>query len=65
MSDDTVSDDTGAEDGSPPLPAAVRQRVVGLAADALGRLAADEVPPALRQVARFTPTRRAKAGGWV
>jgi predicted RNA-binding protein with PIN domain len=63
LSDDTVSDDTGAEDGSPPLPAAVRQRVVGLAADALGRLAADEVPPALRQVARFTPTRRAKAGG--
>jgi predicted RNA-binding protein with PIN domain len=49
-------------DAVPPLPAAVRQRVVAVAADALGRMAADEVPATLRQVARFTPARRAKAG---
>ncbi len=47
---------------TPALPAAVRQRVVAIAADALGRLPADQVPPALLQVARFTPARRAKAG---
>lgn len=44
------------------LPDAVRRIVVGLAADALGGLAAEDVPPALRQVARFVPTRRARAG---
>jgi predicted RNA-binding protein with PIN domain len=45
------------------LPEAVRVRVVALAADALGRLAPDEVPAALRAVARFTPAKRAKLGG--
>ncbi len=37
------------------LPGRVRQRVVALAADALGRLPADQVPAPLRAVARFAP----------
>ncbi len=44
------------------LPPAVRQRVVAWAADALGRLPADQVPTPLRAVSRFAPARRAKAG---
>ncbi|HKA68345.1 MAG TPA: NYN domain-containing protein [Actinomycetes bacterium] len=40
------------------LPEPLRQRVVALAADALGALPADEVPSALRQFARFAPQRR-------
>ncbi len=45
-----------------PLPPAVRQRVVSYAAQALGTLAADEVPAQLKAVARFTPTKRARMG---
>jgi predicted RNA-binding protein with PIN domain len=44
----------------PPLPPEVRGRVVGLAAEALGALPPEEVPPALRAFARFTPARRAR-----
>ncbi|HKE53096.1 MAG TPA: NYN domain-containing protein, partial [Actinomycetes bacterium] len=40
------------------LPEPVRQRVVALAADALGALPIDEVPSSLRQFARFAPQRR-------
>jgi predicted RNA-binding protein with PIN domain len=47
------------------LPETVRMRVVALAAEALGRLPADEVPAALRAVARFTPAKRAKLGSTV
>ena len=46
----------------PALPAPVRARVVGLAADVLGGLPAAEVPAALRAVARFTPAKRARLG---
>ena len=42
------------------LPGAVRQRVLSLAADALGRMPADEVPAPLRAAARFTPAKRAR-----
>jgi hypothetical protein len=42
------------------LPEAVRLRVVSLAAERLGQLAADEVPASLRQFARFTPSKRAR-----
>lgn len=42
------------------LPEPVRQRVVSLAADTLGRLAPDETPGPLRAAARFTPTKRAR-----
>ena len=49
--------------GNPPtfvLPEAVRQRVVALAADALGALRPDEIPATLRAIARFAAPRRAK-----
>jgi len=42
------------------LPEPVRQRVLALAADALGRLPAAEVPPSLRPAARFTAAKRAR-----
>ena len=44
----------------PVLPAPVRQRVIALAADTLGRIRPDEVPPVLRAAARFTPAKRAR-----
>jgi predicted RNA-binding protein with PIN domain len=47
----------------PVLPDAVRQRVVTLAAAALTGLPVDELPLALRRVARFAPNRRARLGG--
>jgi predicted RNA-binding protein with PIN domain len=40
----------------------VRQRLVAVAAEVLGRLPVDEVPPALRGIARFTPAKRARLG---
>nr|WP_180218135.1 NYN domain-containing protein [Streptomyces albus] len=46
-----------------PLPQRVRRRVVALTSDALGGLTIAELPPPLRQYARFTPQRRAKFGG--
>jgi predicted RNA-binding protein with PIN domain len=42
------------------LPEAVRARVLALAAAALGRLPAEEVPASLRAAARFTPTKRVR-----
>jgi predicted RNA-binding protein with PIN domain len=47
----------------PPLPDAVRQRVIGLAAEVLGSLPPEQIPGPLRRVARFAPSRRAKLGG--
>lgn len=47
----------------PTLPAAVEQRVVALAAEALGELASAHVPPTLRRVAGFAPARRARLAG--
>jgi predicted RNA-binding protein with PIN domain len=47
----------------PTLPEQVRQRVIALAAGALGGLPADELPVPLRRVARFAPNRRARLGG--
>ncbi|MEV6673226.1 NYN domain-containing protein [Streptomyces sp. NPDC051162] len=46
-----------------PLPEGVRRRVVNLVAEAFGGLTVTELPPALRQYARFTPSRRAKFAG--
>ncbi len=51
---------TGAEDTALLEPA--RLQVIGLAAEVLGRLPADEVPPALRAIARFAPAKRARLG---
>src|SRR3954451_22914620 len=47
----------------PTLPEPVRQRVTALAAAALPGLPGDEIPMALRRVARFAPNRRARLGG--
>lgn len=46
-----------------PLPEGVRRRVVALTAESFGALTLSELPPPLRQYARFTPTRRAKFAG--
>ncbi|MGY1435162.1 RNA-binding protein [Streptomyces reniochalinae] len=46
-----------------PLPERVRRRVVAFTGDALGGLTVAELPPPLRQYARFTPQRRVKFGG--
>ncbi|MFG2140717.1 NYN domain-containing protein [Streptomyces sp. NPDC048650] len=46
-----------------PLPEGVRRRVVALTAESFGALTVSELPPPLRQYARFTPTRRAKFAG--
>jgi hypothetical protein len=63
-----VSREQGPTSDSPPdidpdpqlLPAAVRVRVLALAAEALGALPAEDLPSGLRTFARFTPARRAK-----
>lgn len=46
-----------------PLPEGVRRRVVAIVSAGFGGLTVGELPPALRQYARFTPTRRAKFAG--
>jgi len=40
-----------------------RQQVIELAAEVLGRLAAEDVPAPLRAIARFAPAKRARLGG--
>lgn len=40
----------------------VRQRLIAVASEVLGRLSAEEIPSALRGIARFTPARRARLG---
>jgi predicted RNA-binding protein with PIN domain len=52
-----------ADTPEPLLPEPVRQRVTGLTAAALPAMPADEVPIALRRVAKFAPNRRARLGG--
>jgi predicted RNA-binding protein with PIN domain len=46
-----------------PLPDVVRTRVIALAADSLGAMPPDQLPPALKRVASFAPGRRAKLAG--
>jgi predicted RNA-binding protein with PIN domain len=43
------------------LPDSVRQRVVEIASDAIGKLATSEIPVPLRPFAKFAPAKRAKA----
>lgn len=45
------------------LPEAVRARVVGMAAEALGKMTPDQLPASLRRVATFAPARRARLAG--
>ncbi len=48
---------------APSLSEPVHARVVALAAEALGRLAPEHLPPALKRVASFAPARRARLAG--
>ncbi|MEV6599368.1 NYN domain-containing protein [Actinoplanes sp. NPDC051346] len=58
---DAGSGDAGAPE--PVLPEPVRQRITTLTAAALPGMPAEEIPVALRRVARFAPNRRARLGG--
>lgn len=62
IADDDLDEAVGSL-GEPALSAPVRQRVVALAAAAMGGLPTDEVPIPLRRVAKFAPNRRARLGG--
>jgi predicted RNA-binding protein with PIN domain len=58
------SAESGVDEGGPSaLPEAVRARVAVLAAQALGQLAVEHLPPALKKVAAFAPARRARLAG--
>ena len=50
-------------EAAPHLPEAVRARVLGLAAEALGKLAPEHLPASLKRVASFAPARRARLAG--
>jgi predicted RNA-binding protein with PIN domain len=51
---------TAASSAATTLPEPVRQRVLNLAAQALGQLPATDIPPPLRRFASFAPGKRAK-----
>src|SRR3954468_21781842 len=55
--------DGAAEVLDRPLPDGVRRRVVHIVSEGFGGLTVGELPPQLRQYARFTPNRRAKFAG--
>ncbi|OQD54758.1 NYN domain-containing protein [Streptomyces phaeoluteigriseus] len=55
--------DGAAEVLDRPLPDGVRRRVVQIVSDGFGGLTVAELPPQLRQYARFAPNRRAKFAG--
>ncbi|MEU2558078.1 NYN domain-containing protein [Streptomyces longispororuber] len=56
-------EDGAAEVLDRPLPDGVRRAVVQIVSDGFGGLTVTELPPQLRQYARFTPTRRVKFAG--
>ncbi len=61
--DPAASGPDGAAAGSgAALDPPVRAQLMTLASDVLGRLPADEVPAALRPIARFTPAKRQRLG---
>jgi predicted RNA-binding protein with PIN domain len=55
-----AEESTATEEPPPSLSEPVRTRVVAIAADALGRVAPENLPPALKRVAAFAPARRAR-----
>ncbi|MFF0088763.1 NYN domain-containing protein [Streptomyces canus] len=55
--------DGAAEVLDRPLPDGVRRRVVHIVSEGFGGLTVGELPPQLRQYARFAPNRRAKFAG--
>ncbi|MEI5100112.1 NYN domain-containing protein [Streptomyces sp. PmtG] len=56
-------EDGAAEVLDRPLPDGVRRAVVQIVSDGFGGLTVAELPPQLRQYARFTPSRRVKFAG--
>lgn len=63
MSSEARPDAAGRQTSSRLLPGPVRNRVVALAAEALGRLPIERVPSRLKRVACFAPSRRARLAG--
>ena len=73
QADDAAPEEAAPEEAAPeqaapvetigPLPDVVRARVVALAAETLGRMPVEQLPPALKRVASFAPARRAKLAG--
>jgi predicted RNA-binding protein with PIN domain len=61
--DEAVTEETRDKGYVDPLPDVVRTRVIALAADALGSMPVDQLPPSLKRVASFAPGRRAKLAG--
>ena len=57
------SEEDAAEVLDGTLPEGVRRRIVTLADESFGGLTVAELPPQLRQYARFTPSRRVKLAG--
>lgn len=60
-----ASTEPQAPEGTAPmvLPEPVRSRIVALAAERLGEMAEADVPPSLRRIYRFTPSKRARLAG--
>lgn len=58
-----MTDDDRGDEPAPPLPEPVRSRVLGLAAEALGKMTPETLPASLRRVATFAPARRARLAG--
>lgn len=54
---------TDPADSAGLLPEAVRSRVVALAAEAMGHLSGESLPPPLKKVASFAPLRRTRLAG--
>jgi len=50
------------EIGQPVLPAAVRQQLVSIAAELMGRTSVAELPGSIRRFARFAPAKRVRLG---
>jgi len=53
------------EDAAAVLVEPARQRLIAVAADVLGRLSSEDVPPALRPLAKFAPVKRIRLGATV
>ena len=60
---DVAGEAVGEAASSMRLPDRVRSRAVELAADCLGRIPDDDVPPSLKKIAAFAPSRRGKLAG--
>jgi predicted RNA-binding protein with PIN domain len=58
-----MAESEAEQNGPGLLPEPVRLRALSLAADALGRIQADQLPPSLRRVASFAPAQRARRAG--